>query len=444
MKIWQGQLNECITAIDSGCITSSDCGEIIASTFSGRVVSFAVNNDDVTAQQSVIPSVMQGPQPLVEEARKAVPLPVSNPNEESAPQREVLQAKMQESEYEISRLKYLIGSRRDELAALTGNNSQKPGSLRAVSSEFTVRDTFTLDESAAIVLNIQTDTALHSIALQCDVDLELLDDSNSTAILSKNVPSPLNKSTRLLAVFRCVDETNCITIRARSVEGQNGTLNVFIMPKVEPRTVQQKSYVIRPLSLHHRVVEGSFDPDSLPLSQLRIQGPFTAKDAHAWIYKCLPEVPEMLQGEEGRLSYRNVFQSSVLLCRYKRGEAEFESDNLSALAILKDFITSEATSRKIAVRILSDPKHESVARTLTLLHDKILYQCKLVERMKQLEALREIELQETDTSFLSDEYKEVLASASSIEKECKSQPQRMEYLRNFGCETACRSSCFPW
>ena len=72
---------------------------------------------------------------------------------------------------------------------------------------------------------------------------------------------------------------------------------------------------------------------------------------HSWVVACLPEVPARLQGEEASFAFRNTFLDTLLLCSYRRGEATFQSDSLTTLAIVKEVVTKEATARKIQIQV---------------------------------------------------------------------------------------------
>ena len=77
-----------------------------------------------------------------------------------------------------------------------------------------------------------------------------------------------------------------------------------------------------------------------------------------------------------------------------------------------------------------DYKPESCQNVLDLLHEKLHYQHNLSERVKLIQALQEIEIQEQDISFLSTEFLDTLKNAKELEKENKVQPKRLEYLHS--------------
>jgi hypothetical protein len=81
------------------------------------------------------------------------------------------------------------------------------------------------------------------IALQADFPVELLSLTNQTAILStfsQDIVNKLNKfkkKTIVQAVYRIIEHTvNKFEIKLRTVEGQYGPLNCFIIPFANPKT----------------------------------------------------------------------------------------------------------------------------------------------------------------------------------------------------------------
>lgn len=88
------------------------------------------------------------------------------------------------------------------------------------------------------------------------------------------------------------------------------------------------------------------------MNTLSLKGNFSQGEMHSWISKCLPEVPERINSsDENLLIFKNVFLGTVLVCKYAKGEAEFRSDNVSTVSIIKDFVTKEATTKHIKVEL---------------------------------------------------------------------------------------------
>lgn len=172
-------------------------------------------------------------------------------------------------------------------------------------------------------------------------------------------------------------------MKFRTVEGQQGTLLVFVTPNIQPKVSQMRSYPIRPLSLHVRT--HTFD-ETRPLNMLTLRGSFSHAEIHNWIKNCVPEVPDKLQvtsGERSVLYFKNVFSGTSLTCEYwwvqlwcqcasyiiaavwcrfnamcmlslfncSKGQADFKTENVSTISILKDFITKEATRKRVKLEI---------------------------------------------------------------------------------------------
>lgn len=70
-------------------------------------------------------------------------------------------------------------------------------------------------------------------------------------------------------------------------------------------------------------------------------------------------------GDSSTLTFLSTFLDTVLVCTYSRGKVQvcpsmvhyaipqalFKSDNISTISILKDFLTKEATKKKIQLDI---------------------------------------------------------------------------------------------
>ena len=153
------------------------------------------------------------------------------------------------------------------------------------------------------------------------------------------------------------------------------------------------------------------------------------EQAHSWIRSCLPEVPERLQGNEANFVFQATFIPSVLECTYKKADAAFKSDSLITLAILKDFVTQHATKSKTQIDIKSEIIDETVEHFLHKVGPLIDFQLDLQNKYAVIEALHEIQMQETELDFLAEEYIETLGNASLIKMEIRQQPTRLSRLR---------------
>ena len=197
----------------------------------------------------------------------------------------------------------------------------------------------------------------------------------------------------------------------------------------EPKTCCCANYAIKPLSLHTRqhVIEEAALPE---MSTLTMGGDFSLSEVHAWVCACLPEVPAKLQAEseDASFTFRNTFLGTYLQCSYRKCEATFRSDSLTALSVMKEVLTREATSRNKKVSASVDAKYETVANLLEKIHLMVEHQLALDHKVKLIDSLKEVKMQENDGSFLSPEYAEILANEESLQRQLKEQPARLEFL----------------
>ena len=56
----------------------------------------------------------------------------------------------------------------------------------------------------------------------------------------------------VLVTYRCSSTTR-LEVKIRTIEGQSGTLQAYVIPAVEPKACRVRRYPIRPLSMHQRI-----------------------------------------------------------------------------------------------------------------------------------------------------------------------------------------------
>ena len=71
-----------------------------------------------------------------------------------------------------------------------------------------------------------------------------------------------------------------------------------------------------------------------------------------------------------------------------KGIGTFKSDNISTISILKDFLTKEATKKKIQLNISCEVSDQSVVDTLNLIHPKLESQLLLAKQVALIEPLK--------------------------------------------------------
>ncbi|PIK61079.1 putative Bardet-Biedl syndrome 7 protein [Apostichopus japonicus] len=231
----------------------------------------------------------------------------------------------------------------------------------------------------------------------------------------------------LLATYRCQANTTRLELKIRSIEGQYGTLQAYITPRLQPKTCQVRQYQIKPLSLHQRT---HVLDDTRPMNTLKLTGQFSLAEIHSWVSYCLPEIPERTPpGDSINFYFLSTFLDTQLDCLYKKGEGTFRSDNISTISILKDVLSKEATRRKINLNISYELEENSIPDTLRRIHPKLEYQLLLAKKVQLIDALKELQIHEGGgLDFMSPEYRQILEESETLKDEYKKQPCHLERL----------------
>ncbi|CAM9397019.1 unnamed protein product, partial [Phaeothamnion confervicola] len=161
---------------------------------------------------------------------------------------------------------------------------------------------------------------------------------------------------------------------------------------------------------------------------MRLTGAFSMGVIHDWIAGCLPGVPPKTQEEAAVLHFVNVFTRSVLTCEYRRGEAVVSSDSISAIAIVKEAFSREATARRIAISDTLQTNEDSIAHFIGLIHPKLQEQSLLARQVQLVAATTEIAGNDPDAPWLSEEYSHIVKNAKGIQKAFVERPRVLEYL----------------
>ncbi|KAM8940294.1 BBSome complex member BBS7 [Pelodytes ibericus] len=386
-------LTESITSIQGGCVGKDGYDEIVLATYSGWVTGLTT-------------------EPVQKEAGPGEELKIS----------QEMQNKISSLRSELEQLQYKVLQERERYQ----HSSQ---STTAVSSVpvFSINDKFTLnrdDASYSLILEVQM--AIDNVLIQSDVPVDLLDVDKNSAVVSFSGCDTEPNGNFLLATYRCQANTTRLELKIRSIEGQYGTLQVYITPRIQPKTCQVRQYQVKPLSLHQRshVID-----ENRPMNTLSLTGQFSFAEIHSWMVFCLPEVPEKTPvGENITFYFQNTFLDTQLECSYRKGEGIFKSDNISTISILKDVLSKEATKRKINLNISYDITEESVGHTLKMIHPKLEYQLLLAKKVHLIDALKELQVHEGNTDFLIPEYRSILEEAEKLQEEYKKQPAHLERL----------------
>ncbi|KAM9741317.1 BBSome complex member BBS7 isoform 2-T2 [Menidia menidia] len=386
-------LSESVTSIQGGCVGKESFDEILTATYTGWVTGLTTEPQRTEA----------------------------GPGDELRMSKET-QNKVESLRAELEQLQARVQQGREQY-------QQTAQSSTAVSAvpEFSVNDKFSLgQEDASYSLTLEVQTAIDHLLLQSDVPVDLLDVDKNSAVVSFSECDSEPNGNFLLATYRCQANTTRLELKVRSIEGQYGTLQAYITPRLQPKTCQVRQYQIKPLSLHQRT--HSIDPER-PMNRLSLVGQFSFAEIHSWVVFCLPEVPEKTPaGEAITFYFHNTFLGTQLEATYCKGEGHFKSDNISTISILSDVLSKEATKKKINLNISYDISEDSVSHTLRMIHPKLESQLLLARKVQLIDALKELQVHEGNADFLIPEYRSILDESTDLLEEYKKQPAHLERL----------------
>ncbi|XP_027010318.1 Bardet-Biedl syndrome 7 protein isoform X1 [Tachysurus fulvidraco] len=386
-------LTESVTSIQGGCVGKESYDEVVTTTYTGWVSGLSTEPQQMEA----------GPGDEVKMSRET-------------------QAKVVALRAELEQLQVKVMQGREKYQQSSQSNT-------AVSTVpvFSINDRFSLcQEDASYSLTLEVQTAIDNLLLQSDVPIDLLDVDKNSAVVSFSECDSEPNGNFLLATYRCQANTTRLELKVRSIEGQYGTLQAYVTPRLQPKTCQVRQYQIKPLSLHQRT--HSID-HSRPMNTLRLVGQFSFAEIHSWVVFCLPEVPEKTPaGENITFYFQNTFLGTQLEASYCKGEGNFKSDNISTISILKDVLSKEATKRKINLNISYEVNEDSVSHTLKMIHPKLECQLLLAKKVQLIEALKELQVHEGNADFLIPEYRNILDDSARLLEEYKKQPAHLERL----------------
>lgn len=255
-------------------------------------------------------------------------------------------------------------------------------------------------EDACCILAVEASTSIFTVALQCDIPLELLDVDSNIAILSRTDTNS-KSSHKLLATYRCQESTSRIEIKFKAKEGVAGQLQIMILPNVTPKICQNYTHQIKPLCLHRKLPAEPDNVSSLPMCEVTLSGHFSQAEIHSWLCSCIPDIPHRVAEDSGNFWYESVFTKSILTFQYRANDAKIRSDSVSALAIMRESLTREATKHNQRVTLGFVSNSRSMEHNLHLLWPKLEYLRSLEHKMQVTEALQELKMQARPTASRS-------------------------------------------
>ena len=467
---------EAVQTLKHGRVTTP-FPEILAHTFSGKVVSFKPGADSTSADGFGMGEALDDAQAA---ARRF------------ADKKRVDDVKLEtdrlEAEVQVARAKYaslsgdLIAAdgpsrvldrfRLDAETATHRLTLEAPAAIESVAVHVSSRHVDLLDEFGAGAANGErfgaSNDASTSVDASSDSRKTFIRDSSSaatTAIVSRTPPE-LVGGAGALAVYRLPSENQTrFEIEMRCQEGAPGTIRACVLPLRPPKTVTEVVREVKPLCLHRRVLTGDEEDTRMSSSHrqkdkgepetesrgvfgagrvadlLTVTGDFSAEDAHQWVAEMLDDVPNKLAetsssfDDDGDSSYvfsydfENVLLGTRLRVAGRASEAKFWSDGATPLALVKEFIGRVAAKTNVRVRFAFDGDERIpvfFARRIDPLIQKTIA---LAKQETLLEGLLELKMQEPELEgFLSPEFKAVLAEEKTVVASARARRGRLAYL----------------
>mmetsp|Transcript_12169 Transcript_12169/g.16817 ORF Transcript_12169/g.16817 Transcript_12169/m.16817 type:complete len:749 (+) Transcript_12169:68-2314(+) len=410
--------SETITSVIHGNIVSMNT-DLLASTYSGRLVSLTFKEEDKMASAGLN---NDGDAAAGKEKRR------TKNNQKGGDAKSSSSAA---SSAEALKLEADIQALQQEIKDMKTKFSSASSQTIAAQKQFNMNYSMKLDEeNACYTLAIEIELPIEMVVLHSDVPLLLMETDTNQALLSQTEADRKEKSA-VLATYTCVTRTTKLRIRLRTVEGQFGTISAYVIPKTSPKTSQRLQVPVKPLSLHAKVdyAEAKKLQEGAPVNTLDITGDFSLAQVHAWISIVLPGIPARLSSDRAELGYRSCFIDSTLTCLYCKGKASFVSESVTVITIIKEVISREATKRQVRIEIQLDAKKESIFHMLKMLRPRLDHHFSLNREHRLLGALKEIQSHEDELSFLSQEYQSILTNEEKIREEMKSAPKHLAFLK---------------
>lgn len=270
------------------------------------------------------------------------------------------------------------------------------------------------------MLTIDSQLAIDTILMTSKQPVDVLEIRDKNA-KQNSIPDEGSQVIKLFK-FNSPDQKR-ITLLIRAPEGLlGGNISFYVVPQEtsDTNTCTVIEVPLKPLNQHERISSIPADlVDQLPWSSLRIAGNFSHSEGISWVSNCLPNISQSASdaGPKTVLSFKSCFTQTYLIIEVESRLILVKSDNLSAITIVKDQLTLDANNRKLAIDVQSDLNEQSIPHILGILHPLVVRQLDIARKFNLIDAIKEMITGEEDTSFLSQEYKDILRDEEVI-KQC--------------------------
>ncbi|CAH1406799.1 unnamed protein product [Nezara viridula] len=373
--------NESITSIQAGTVGNPAFDEIVATTYTGWFFGLTT-----------------------EVLEKQVNWENNNMNIKMAPEEK---QKIEHLRVEIEEIERSLTKERERYQMTTSEDSI--GMSTILNLAINDKMTFVKDDYA-FILSLETEAPIDNVLLQSDINIKLLDVEKNSAVVSHSYCSP-HSGNKLLATYRCQIDTSRLNLNLQ-YGNEFGMLNVYVTPHVKPKTTHLKTYILRRLGMLTRIHD---TVDFVSFHVLRLKGTFTLAEMHSFVSVCLPQVPDKMPTTNKIMyCYESSFSGTQLKCQYIKGEAEFQSDDITIISNLKDFLTQQATRKKTHLEISFELNTECMKRVLSKMYPRMKEELEEQKQALLFEALKDIEQNEGENTMYLTPY-----CRSIIEKQTK-------------------------
>ena len=409
------ELHESVVSLDSGCIQSADATDLVVATYSGKILTFG-HDSQSTATIGKLETAETGHKHRV----------------------------MVNLQADIDGLAKQLAMYKEKLSKLNvGTEAAAQAVLKPAEdtvSALPVKSSYRLwREQACHLLSLEIPVSIELCVLHCTLPLvvaESNDDASASRTVMSEQPTGGAEGSDYINVIRLTDSVNRLSLSLRCLEGDSGLLSCYVVPKTGMNPLASKTsnkvlIAIKPLCLHERQPERLHADADPALSCLTLSGQFSLAEAHTWLTLCLPDIPPHTPSvSSSDLYYQNVYSHGLLYIRYGKGQLQLDSDNLSALLIIKEVISREAIIKKIHVDFQFAYNNATVPQFLGRLRTRLDYYLTLQYKVSLIAALEELsQHEEKCTDFLEPEYMEILQQKEQLRAEHKSTPMHLSMLQ---------------
>ncbi|ORX47608.1 hypothetical protein BCR36DRAFT_413548 [Piromyces finnis] len=293
---------------------------------------------------------------------------------------------------------------------------------------FHIKQRFELDSSEkCYALIIDTDIPIQSIFFKCNFPIVIKKENHSDIIdndeigsLKINISSNEREKYSYSGTYICPPNSLKARLQIYPIEGKYGTINIYVVPNTTPPTYQLTSVIVKPLSLHERVRENEIGNINDFTNRFPIKGDLSLSEIQKFISNCFPQVPEKIHEDSSEYVYyfKSIVIDSGVCCKYRVGEIEFSSNNITSLSVIYEILSKKTLSLNKSFETFSLEMDDKLVKPLLLqLYNGLENAINIIEQHDLLiPVLNELSLQENgNISFFDADLLNIMDNHKEIE-----------------------------